>query len=245
MNWRDNPWFSGVLRTEMEHMKTNDPAAYDHVWEGLCVANVEGAIYANELRQVDLDQRITRVPYDATRPVHTFWDLGWGDSTCIWFVQAFPFEYRLIDYVEGDSLPLKHYQREVQNRPYVYGNHYLPHDARAHQLSTGKSVEELMRGAGFKVVVLPKLSIIDGINAARTIFPQCWFDGEKCADGIQALRHYRWAPEGTLGQVRREPLHDWASNAADGFREFAVGIKQPINKPIKTDSMPIRTSAWS
>jgi hypothetical protein len=31
-----------------------------------------------------------------------------------------------------------------------------------------------------------------GIQAARTIFGKCFFDAEKCQDGIQALRHYRY-----------------------------------------------------
>jgi len=229
INWRDNPWFPDVLKAEMEEMRENDPDAFDHVWEGACINIVAGAIYANELRKVDQENRITRVPYDATRPVDTFWDLGYGDNCSVWCAQAFPFEYRLIDFIQSSRQPLAWYQKRLQERPYVYGTHHLPHDAQAHQLGSGKSVEELMRAAGFQVRIVPKLSIADGINAARTIFGQCWFDGEKCADGIQALRHYRYGEIATLGVSTREPLHDENSHAADAFRYFAVGIR-PVQK---------------
>lgn len=246
LTFRDNPWFPPVLRQEMEHLKSTNQASYDHIWEGMCITSVEGAIYADELRAAELEQRITRVPYDPAKPVHTFWDLGFGDATCIWFAQAFPFEFRLIDYAEGEGLPLKHYQKLISEKPYIYGTHYLPHDAKAHSLGSGRSVEELMKSAGFRTQIVDDLSIADGINAARTIFPRCWFDGEKCADGIQGLRHYRWAPEGQLGQRKREPLHNWASNPADGFRYFAIGIKQPAaGTPPKRVVQPMRLSAWA
>jgi phage terminase large subunit len=245
VNWRDNPWFPDVLKAEKDHLKATDPAAYEHVWEGMCVQVVEGAIYATELLDAEKAGRITRVPYDQTRPVHTFWDLGFGDNNAIWFAQSFPYEFRLIDYEEGQRLPLKHYQKKLQERPYVYGTHYLPHDATAHELGSGRSVEELMRSAGFKCSIVTKLDIQDGINAARTIFPQCWFDGERCADGLQALRHYRWGPIGNLGQLKREPLHDWASNGSDAFRYFAVAIQSPRQpKPVEKRE-PVRPSAWS
>lgn len=227
INWRDNPWFPKVLQAEMEQLQERDPDAFNHVWEGCCVSILEGAIYANELRKVDQESRITRVPWDATRPVDTFWDLGYGDSTSIWFAQAFPFEYRLIDFLQSNQKPLAWYQKQLQERPYVYGTHHLPHDARAKTLGTGKSIEELMRASGFRTHIVPMLSVSDGINAARTIFPQCWFDGEKCADGLQALRHYRYGEIATTGVPTREPLHDENSHSADAFRYFSVGIRPP------------------
>jgi phage terminase large subunit len=231
VNYTDNPFFPEVLRREAEHLKETNLDEYLHVWEGNCISVLEGAIYANELRQVDKEQRITRVPYDATRPVHTFWDIGYGDSTAIWFAQAGAFEYRLIDYLECNRQPLAWYLKALQERPYVYGAHYLPWDARPKQFGSGRSVEELMRESGFNVEIVSKLSVADGINAARTIFPQCYFDGEKCADGLQALRHYRYGEIATLGVPTREPLHDAYSHGADAFRYFAVGIRQPDLKP--------------
>jgi len=243
VGWRDNPWFPEILKVEMEHLKSTDMAAYEHVWEGMCISVVEGAIYAAELRKLEEEQRVTQVPYDRMRPVSTFWDIG-DRYTSIWFAQAMPFEYRLIDYYENEAVSLEHYLKELQRKPYVYNAHWLPHDAQSPQLGTGKSIEEQMRGAGFAVRIIPRLTLTAGINAARTLFPQCWFDAEKTADGLQGLRHYRWAPEGTLGQIKREPLHDWASHPADAFRYFAVGIQTP-KEPVPKVEERQRISAWS
>ena len=230
VNFDGNPWFPDVLRAEMEHCRETDPDAFSHVWLGCCISNLDGAIYANELRAADKDNRICRVPYDPSKPVHTFWDLGWGDLVCIWFAQAFPFEYRIIDYLDGSQRAIGHYVAELQKRSYVYGTDYLPWDGAKKDLGTGKSIEDHMRALGRKVQVVPQLRVADGIDAARTIFGQCWFDAEKCADGLQYLRRYRYGTIATLGTPTREPLHDDASHAADAFRTLAVGLRPPKKK---------------
>lgn len=227
VNWSDNPWLTDELKYEKDELKAKDPEAYEHVWEGMCKQVVEGAVYRAELLQADKEQRITRVPYDATKPVHTFWDLGFGDNTSIWFAQSVGFEFRLIDFVSDSQQGLQFYLKSLQARPYVYGTHYLPHDARAHELGSGRTIEEQIRNAGLKVQIVPKLSVADGIAAARAIFGRCWFDAEKCADGIQALRHYRYEMDEKLGTLKKDPLHDWASHPADAFRYFAVSIREP------------------
>ena len=233
INWSDNPWFPEVLRQEMEHLKAKDPDSYEHVYEGMCKQTVEGAIYRQELLAADKEGRICRVPYDANKPVQTFWDLGFGDNTSIWLAQSIGFEFRLIDFISACQQPLGFYVKTLQNKPYVYGTDYLPHDARAHELGSGRSIEEQLRGLGRKVSIVPKLSVADGIAAARSIFGKCWFDGENCADGIQALRHYRYESDEKLGTLKKEPLHDWASHPADAFRYFGVAIREqrPPEKP--------------
>lgn len=228
VSWRDNPWFPIVLRDEMEHLRKTDPDAYDHVWEGNCRRMLEGAIYANELRQAEAAGQITQVPYDRIRPVDCYWDLGYGDATAIWMVQAMPFQYRVVDYLESSAKTIEWYIKELQQRGYIFGTHWLPWDIGTHAklLGRGKSVEEMMRIAGMKVRISMKMPMVHGINAARTIFPLCYFDRQRCADGLQALRHYRWG-ETAAGIVTREPLHDWASHGADAWRYFAMAAKTP------------------
>ncbi len=245
INWRDNPWFPEVLRLEKDHLKLISPDDYEHVYEGMCKLAVEGAIYRAELLTAEKDGRFARVPYDPIKPVHTFWDLGFADNTAIWFGQAIGFEFRLIDYMEGSQQSLQFYLKTLQNKPYVYGTDYLPHDARAHELGTGRSIEEQMKAAGRKVQVVPKLSIVDGIAAVRAIFPKCWFDADNCADGIQALRHYRYEADEKLGTLKREPLHDWASHPADAFRCFAVAIKEVVTKPVQPRHAPSSNRGWA
>ena len=247
--WRDNPFFPEVLRAEMEHCRATDPDLFNHIWEGCPVSLLSGAVYADELRKVDAEQRITRVPYDRTRPVDTYWDLGFHDMTAIWFVQSFPFEYRFIDYIESSAKPISYYLDQIQQRRYLQGTDWIPWDVGLHatQMGSGRSIEELMRAAGRKVRIVPKLNVSDGINAARTIFPLCWFDSERCADGIQALRHYRYGEIQTTGQPTREPVHDFASHGSDAFRYCAICAKPPKQKPPATTERPPRAvvSAWS
>ena len=244
-SYLDNRWLSKTSRARIEEMRERDPAAYDHIYGGATKSAIEGAIYQAEMAQAEKDGRITRVPYDPSKPVHTFWDLGYGDRLTIWFVQVFPWEYRLIDYADGSREALGYYLKLLQARGYVYGTDYLPHDARAHSLGTGRSIEELMREAGRKVQIVPSLSVTDGINAARTIFPLCWFDAEKCADGLQYLRRYRYGTIQTLGVPTREPLHDDASHAADAFRYVAVRMKPPKKEEPKRPPVHWEATAWS
>lgn len=229
ISYRDNPWFPETLRIEAEALRRSDPDSFAHIWEGNCISVLKGAIYANELRQVDAEGRITRVPYDRSKRVDCFWDLGYGDKCAIWFVQQGPFEYRIIDYLENEKQPITWYLSEMQSRGYVYGRDYLPWDLGMHAqlMGHGKSIEGIMREVGRNVEITPRVSIADGINAVRTIFPQCWFDGERCQDGLTALRHYRYGMVEKTGAPTREPVHDSSSHASDAFRYLAVGIQPP------------------
>ncbi len=226
INWNDNPWFPETLSREKEELKTRDPDAYQNIWEGNCRVTLDGAIYAKELRQAQEEGRIRSVPYDAAKQVHTFFDLGWADNTSIWFAQTIGGELRLIDYYSNNQMPIQHYISVLQNKSYVYGIDWLPHDAKAKTIATGRSVEEIMRAAGRKVQIVPNLSIFDGINAARTVFNRCYFDEQKCTEGLQSLRHYRYEVDADTKQFSGRPLHDHHSHAADAFRYFAVAIEE-------------------
>lgn len=230
VGWQDNPWFPEVLKIERDTLKARDPDAYLNIWEGNCRVTVDGAIYARELREAMEEGRITRVPHDSAKPVHTFWDLGWGDNTSIWFVQPLATEFRVIDFYQNRHLKLSDYVKLLREKPYTYGQMFLPHDAEDKDMKTGRSIHQMLRDDfQFDVVIVPKLSVEQGINAARQVFGQCWFDEQKCADGLQNLRHYRYEIDED-GQYSKLPLHDNNSHAADAFRYFAVGRQVPSKK---------------
>ena len=228
INWSDNPWFPEVLALEKDSLKSRDPSAYQTVWEGLCRLTVDGAIFANEMQVAELDDRITKVNYDPTKPVHAIFDLGWADSTAIWFLQFVGMETRLIRYHEDSQKTISHYLALMQTYGYMYDTLWLPHDAQNKTLaSNGKSIEEIVRSAGYKTRIIERTPIADSINAARTIFRNCWFDRENCYDGLQCLRHYRYDVDPETGQFSRQPLHDIYSHGADAFRYIGLMINEP------------------
>ena len=228
INWSDNPWFPEVLALEKDALKSRDPSAYQTVWEGLCRLTVDGAIFANEMQVAELDGRITKVAYDPTKPVHAIFDLGWSDSTAIWFLQFVGMETRLIRYIEDNQQTISHYLSLMQTYGYIYDTLWLPHDAQNKTLaSNGKSIEEIVRNSGFKTRIIERTPIADSINAARTIFRNCWFDRENCHDGLQCLRHYRYEVDPETGQFSRNPLHDQYSHGADAFRYIGLMINEP------------------
>lgn len=233
INWRDNPWFPEVLKDEKDALQARDHAEYMNVWEGLCKQTVDGAIFGLQLTEAEAEGRITRVPYDATKPVHRVWDLGWADKVAIWFVQMIGMEIRLIRYMEDSQKTVTHYLSESQKFGYVFGTDWLPHDAQNKTLAAnGKSIEEIVRATGALVRVIPRTSIVDSINAARTIFPTCWFDRENTADGLHCLRHYQYEVDPDTKLFSKNPLHNWASHGGDAFRMLGLMVNEP-RKPVR------------
>jgi phage terminase large subunit len=228
INWSDNPWFPNSLKEEKDALKARDLQSYNQVWEGMCRQTVDGAIFAAEMQKAEGDGRITRVPYDPVKPVHAVWDLGWSDQTAIWFVQFIGMETRLINYVEDSQKTVNFYLGELQKKGYIYDTLWLPHDAENKTLAAGgRSIEEIVRNAGFKTKVLPKVPVVDSINAARTMFGNMWFDRENCADGLTCLRHYRYDVDPDTGMFSRNPRHDQYSHGADAFRYIAMMVREP------------------
>ena len=228
VNWSDNPWFPDTLKLEKDALKHRDPQAYNVVWEGLCRQTVDGAIFAKEMQMAELDGRITKVNYDPTKPVHAIFDLGWSDATAIWFLQFIGMETRLIRYIEGNQQTMSDYLAKMQTFGYMYDTLWLPHDAENKTLAAnGRSIEEIVRAAGYKTKIIPKTPILDSINAARTIFINCWFDRENCHEGLQCLRHYRYDVDPETKQFSRTPLHDNYSHGADAFRYIGLMVNEP------------------
>ncbi len=185
-----------------------------------------GSYYGRAIEAARRAGRITRVPYDPALGVHTWWDLGVHDPTAIWFTQSTAFEHRAIDYYEQTGEGLSHYVRILLEKGYAYAGHHFPHDLRVRELGSGKSRMETLRELGVEPQIVPDLPVEDGIEAARSTFPLCWFDEEKCAVGLEALVSYHRKYDDERKCFGSGPEHDWSSNGADAFRYFAVGQPQ-------------------
>lgn len=245
-SYLDNKWLAQEAINLILDCQRDSPELYEHLYLGKPMNAVKGAVYAAELKDAEENGRITKVGYDRTIPVHTFWDLGHTDHTCIWFGQIVKSgQFRLIDFIQNNRLDLSWFLIEMQERAtklgYVYGIDYLPHDgvdAMTHKKLTGasdKSPEMILRAAGRKVRIVPKNYVLIGISAARAIFPNCYFDADRCSDGLMGLRNYQWDAPSPKGVEKREPLHNWASHPADAFRTFAMAARMPKEeiKPVQ------------
>lgn len=220
---------------------------YDQEWYLSTEAAIKGAYYGKEMAAALKEGRITRVPYDPMLPVDTDWDLGIDDDMFIWFSQSVRSgEIRLIDcYVNsGEGFP--HYIGVLNQRGYVYGKHYPPHDIAVRELGTGKSRKEVAASLGLRFEAPEAdLDLIDGISAARLTLGRCWFDREKCKLGIEALRQYRKTWNQKMESFTDKPVHNWASHGADAFRGLAVRLRAPRPQAQFAIPPPPSNYAWT
>jgi hypothetical protein len=208
---------------------------YDQEYECSFEAAILGAFYGEDLREATDEGRICKVDYQKEVPVHTAWDLGYRDDTAVWWYQVIRNEIHVLDYYAVSGANIDELGAVIKAKPYKYGKHYLPHDARAKTLASGgKSViEQMAEHLGINnMAIVPDLGVQDGIQAVRQMLPQTWFDEERCFDGLEALRKYLREYDDDTKAFRQTPRHDWTSHPADAMRMLAIAWRiEPKVKP--------------
>lgn len=183
-------------------------------------AAILGAVYGQWINKAEKDGRVCRVSYDPKLPVATAWDLGYDDSTAIWWWQVCGQEVRILDYYENSGQDVEHYCDVIKGKPYDYTNswHYVPHDA-SHKLlaAGGRSIVDQAWRFGVRMMVIPATSQQNGISAARKTLECTWFDDELTAEGREALKQYHFNYDTDKKILTSTPVHDWSSHAADAF----------------------------
>ena len=192
---------------------------------------VEGAYYAKYMEEAREEKRIGNIPWDKQKRVNTSWDLGYGDSCAIIFYQVVGQEIHIIDYYENHGEGLPHYAEVLKSKPYIYADHYAPHDIDSHSFSSGMSAKEVGAELGIKYVTLPtlKIRLEEGIEAVRGIFPRLWIDGDKCKHLIKCLENYRKEFDTRLEVYKDRPRHDKYSHGADAARYLAIAIRRHVD----------------
>lgn len=195
---------------------------YDQEFEVSFSAALIGTYYSSQVANAEREGRIDpKYDYDPQFPVNVASDLGINDSTVLWFWQDRPDGVCVFDLEHASSQALQYYIDVLNNKPYTYNKVWLPHDARARSLQTGKSTVEQMAKAGFPVDITPSLKVQHGIDATRATFPSIYFH-PRVEEGIEALRVYRRKYDEVNKVFLNTPLHDWASDFADGFRYLCL-----------------------
>jgi len=202
---------------------------------------VEGAFYAKYIDNMRLKGQVCPVPYEVSFPVHTAWDIGVRDSTCIIFFQIVGQIVRIIDCYEKNKEGLEHYVQVLEQKRaesgWVWGKHFAPHDIAVTEWGTGLSRLEkaLSMGLKFEVTrdnyqkiksVVPAVSVMDGIEAVRSSLSKIWIDESNCKPLIKALENYRQEYDHKRKVYKHTPLHDEYSHFADAMRYLCLALKK-------------------
>lgn len=200
---------------------------YEQEFECSFESSLKGAFYGDELSNAYKEKRITRVPYEPILPVITAWDWGMNDSTAIGFFQHVGKERRMIDYYENNGHSIEHYISVLFNKGYVYDYHIVPHDFQVKEFSSeGRTRLEVAESLGLRnMEVLERFGFNDGVNAAKTVFPQLYIDEAKCEKFLDALSQYQRVWDDKKGEFSDKEQKDWTNHAADMLRYYALGSR--------------------
>ena len=252
MSYDTNPWMTSTAKEERENfLRLVESGArrqedYDNIWLGKCKTSVAGAIYPDEVAAVIKSGRLCPTPYDPTLKVFIIYDIGWNDNMAISAVQAAASSVRFIDYIEDNHRTYEWYINGVDadgehtgtglmDKPYAkqIKSMYLPQDGKAHNPQTGKSdkeiIEALLKDKGIDVDFIPDIGVKQGIEAARQMFPRCYFDKVLCTPLFNRLRRYARVINASTGTAGK-PKHDENSHGGDNFRYVAVIEKELVNE---------------
>ena len=247
-------WFHTTLRAsetgiidleELRELRAQmDEDQYLQEFECSFEAAVKGTYYTAILNSIRTQghMHMERL-YDPEFPVEVASDLGYSDSTAFWFWQYRPDGIAVIDYEEDQGKSLDHYFKMLRTKHYRYETIWLPHDARAKTLQTGRSTIEQFLEADFPVRIGPQLKVQHGIDAVRQVLPFTHFDEVFCRDGLEALAAYRRRYDENKKAFADKPLHDWSSNGSDAFRGLALVAKErlKIEKPTQPGEIMIES----
>ncbi len=191
-------------------------------------AAILGAVWGKELAALERRGQITKVEPAPELPIHTVWDLGKGANMAIWVFQIHFDQVRVIDYISGFGVGIPSHVEELERRGYKGGTDWVPHDAKVKELGTERTRVETMISLKRNPRLIPDHGIDDGINAARMTVPKCWFDAERCATGLEALRQYQYEWDDSRKTFKAIPKHDWTSHPADAFRYLAMAWRETV-----------------
>lgn len=229
-------WYVKKAKQQKSKMKREFPSTPQESFE----VSIEGAYYTDELIAMQEDGRIGVFPYDPSRPVETWWDIGQRDATSITFVQRHPGNrLHAIDYYEmSGERRISHYVKVLKDRGYRYGRFIMPHDIKAEVWGMERSRIQQLLDAGIEPHIVPLASIEDGTEAVSWLLDMLCIDAERCEQLLKCLRNYRRKWDDKRGQYMDEPYHNWASHGESSVRMGALVFKSEAVKVAKEAAPP-------
>lgn len=115
------------------------------------------------------------------------------------------------EWVFGDWIP-EHEHRKDYN---YYDFHFVPADAgNKIQAAGGRSIIEQAKEFGIKMMLMPETTHVNRHAALRKTLDRCWFNEDRCAKGIEALRCYHFEWNEDKKDFAKDPYHDWSSHGS-------------------------------
>lgn len=216
-------WYVAIKNSDFvgaeERMWQEYPSFPDEPFQ----VSTEGHYYAKDMLVLRKRGGICHID-ELDIPVDTFWDIGNSDGCAIWFLQHLNGQDRWIRYYEAHNETLKHYVAQLRSYGYVFGTHFLPHDAGHKRLSdtnksTAEMLQDLMPGEDFVVLdAIPEL--MAGIHQTRAAMKGYYFDEVNCQLGIKRIEGYKKIFSTKDNRYTNRP------NKANGCSEGADALRQ-------------------
>lgn len=240
VNYTENPFLSDTALREIEiERESSTPEEFEHIYLGSYDTTFQGHYYAQLVQKARDDSRICEAPRKAGVDIIMAWDLGLRDSTAIWVAQVVGLQIRVIDYYENHLEDLEHYVQWIKDNDYTKATTFLPHDSKHERLGMKGSIKEQLRLMGVQNIKdTPNVSIDSGMSMAKNLLKECYFDKDKCKNGLSALSHYH----AKYDEVKRlfTEVHDWSSHGSDAFRYLALALNSSERVVTKNISMRVK-----
>lgn len=197
---------------------------------------IEGSYYSKLIYAMRNDGRITDVPYDPYKTVHTAWDLGWSDETAVIFWQIDGSYINIIDCEVHATTTLAEWARILQERKYRYGVHLFPHDVdQVDGMGSGCTRKELLADLGIEATTVPKGLIADGIEKVKSVLSSKMRISTKCESLIRCVEFYHREWDEKHKVYGNKPVHDWSSHFCDSLRYLCTGLHLVTNTNLTSD----------
>lgn len=235
LDMEQRAWYAATQQADFAGREERMWQEYPSTPQEAFQQSTEGHYLTKAITELTKRGGITAVPA-LDLPVYTFWDIGNSDGCAVWFTQQLRGEDRFIGYYEEHNEDLRHYARELQARGYIYGGHFLPHDADHKRLgdynkSTREMLQSLMPGQKFEVV--PRVTeLMTGVNTLRKHMRGAWFDKDGCAFGLERLRGYKKRYSQAHAKFVDEPdKSNGCTEGADALRQWAQAKESGLYQP--------------
>jgi hypothetical protein len=192
-----------------------------------------GAYFGAEMAKAERDGRMCVVEINDKYPVHTAWDLGATQNNPIWCFQVIGQQLRIVDFYLPDSDNIEDWCAWLKAQGYT-GNDYVPHDIMVTEWGSGKTRIETLRQLGRKPRRSPRVSVADGLQAARVAINSAVFHtgadarAERMAHGVDGVKSYRREWDDELKTFRLTPVKDWSEHIGSAWRYVGLSWREEV-----------------